>query len=291
MVTSDGTVPVGYLLAVLRYRWKRLLLLVLLSTLLALSAALTLPRRYEAEVVVLPRGNERSALLNSLGGQLGGLAALAGIGSGEGGQRTEAIQMLQSQILAREFIEDNKLLPVFFKGDWDAQRQVWRGRTRTLNDGVRLFDRGIRVVIEDRRTGLVTMRINWRDPVQAATWANEIVHRANDHLRRRAVARAQESIEYLKREARNAEALDIQQALYRLMEDQYKTLLLANVSDDYALSIIDPAVASDPNQYIFPRRGLFVFGGLFFGLVLALILVFIEASQRSLSSREGALVR
>jgi len=292
MAAANNAVPIAQLLGVLRHRWKRLLTLVMLTTLAGLVAALIIPRRYEAELVALPRGSpNRSALLNSLTGQLGGLAALAGLGSGESGQRAEAIQMLQSQILAREFIQDNKLLPVLFASDWDARRQGWSGRTHTLNDAVEVFDRRIRAVIEDRRTGLVTVRITWRDPGQAASWANEIVRRANDHLRRSTVARAQGSIDYLKREARNADAVEIQQTLYRLMEEQYKSLLLANVSDDYAFSVIDPAVAADPDQYVFPRLGLFTFGGLFFGVVLALILVFIEASQRPIQRPEGSKVQ
>jgi uncharacterized protein involved in exopolysaccharide biosynthesis len=286
MVAPDSSVPFSQVLAVLRTHWKRWLALTLLTTLIGVITALLLQRRYEAEAVVLPRGNERAALMQSLGSQLGGLAALAGLGGAEGGQRAEAIEMLQSQILAREFIVDNKLLPVLFASDWDVQRNGWR-HVRTINEGVALFDHRIRTVIEDRRTGLATVRITWKDPVQAAAWANELVRRANNELRQRAVTRAQGSIEYLKREARSAEAVDIQQALYRLMEDQYKTLLLANVSDDYALSVIDPAVASDPRQYVFPRRALFAFGGLFFGLVLVLMMAFIQAAQRAADTRDG----
>jgi len=274
----DGTVSLVQLFAVARYRWRWLLALLLVPTVLAVLLAITTPRRYEAAVVVLPRTQDRSALLSSLG-QLGGLASLAGLGSAEGGQRAEAIQMLQSQILARQFIEENKLLPVLFPNDWDAQHQSWHRRARTMNEAVRQFDRGIRTVVEDRRTGLITMRIIWRDRVQAAAWANDLVRLANDQLRRRAVQRAQGAINYLQREAANATAVEIQQALYRLMEEQYKTLLLARVNEDYALSIIDPAVVADPNQYVSPHKVLNAIAGLMFGAVLALILLFIEAAR------------
>ncbi len=281
MSTDADTVPVAHVLGVLRYRWKWLLALLVLAMVIGLTLASLAPRRWQGELVALPRGgSDRSALLNSLSGQLGGLAALAGLGGGESGQRAEAVQMLQSQVLAREFIEENKLLPVLFADDWDQPRQTWSGHSHTLNEAVRDFDRGIRSVIEDRRTGLVTVRITWRDPVQAAVWANELVRRANARLRSRAIARAQGSIDYLKREARNTDVVEIQQSLYRLMEDQYKNLLLANVSEDYAFSIIDPAYPPDPKQYVFPRRGLFIFGGFFFALVLALIWAFIEAARR-----------
>jgi uncharacterized protein involved in exopolysaccharide biosynthesis len=290
MAPADSTVPVALLLRVIRRRWRLLALLVLAAILLAVIAAAVLPRRYEAGLVALPRGSDRNALLNSLTGQLGGLAALAGLGGGEGGQRAEAIQMLQSQILAREFIEDKKLLPVLFASDWDEARQSWRRRTRTLNDGVDYFDHRVRTVVEDRRTGLVTLRITWGDPRQAAEWANELVRRANDRLRQRAITRSQGSIDYLKKEARNTDVVEIQQSLYRLMEDQYKSLLLANVTEDYAFSVIDPAVASDPRGYVFPRMSLFAFGGLFFGVVLALIVAFVEAAQGSVPP-DGSLRR
>jgi uncharacterized protein involved in exopolysaccharide biosynthesis len=280
----EGTVTLVQLFAAARYRWRWLLALVLVPAVLAVLLAITTPRRYEGAVVVLPRTQDRSALLGSLG-QLGGLASLAGLGSAESGQRAEAIQMLQSQILARQFIEQNKLLPVLFPHDWDAEHQSWRRRARTMNEAVRQFDRGIRSVVEDRRTGLITMRITWLDRAQAAAWANDLVRLANDQLRRRAVQRAQGAIEYLQREASNATAVEIQQTLYRLMEEQYKTLLLAKVNEDYALSIIDPAVVADPNQYVSPHKVLNAFAGLMFGGVLALILVFIEAAR--MAQRQG----
>jgi uncharacterized protein involved in exopolysaccharide biosynthesis len=279
MFVPDETIPAVHLLRVVRFRWRLLLALVLAPALLGLLYALISARRYEAEVVVLPRTQDRSGLLSSLGGQLGGLAALAGLSLNESSQRAEALQMLQSQILARQFILDQQLMHLLFSSEWDAQHQRWRGKPRTINDAVQYFDHGIRFVIEDRRTGLVTVRIIWRDPAQAAVWANELVRRANDQLRDRAVVRAQRSIDYLKREASKADAVEIQQTLYRLMEDQYKTLLLANVSNDYALSIIDPAVAADPDQYVSPRAGLYVFAGLFLGILLASFVVFMTAPR------------
>jgi uncharacterized protein involved in exopolysaccharide biosynthesis len=286
MSTAESSLPLAHVLRVVRRRWKLWVGVVVVAALAGLVASLIIPRRYEAEVVALPRGSDRSALLGTLSGQLGGLAALAGLGSGQSGQRAEALQMLQSNLLAREFIQENKLLPLLYASDWDARRQAWNGHVRTLNEGVALFDHRIRSVLEDRRTGLVTVRVTWKDPVQAAAWANELVRRANDSLRERAVARAQASIAYLKREARNADAVEIQQTLYHLMEEQYKTLLLANVSDDYEFSLIDPAVAPDPEQYAFPRKALFTFGGFFFGIVLVLTLIFIEASQRAMEIPE-----
>jgi uncharacterized protein involved in exopolysaccharide biosynthesis len=261
-----------------------------LSALTGLAASFVVSPRYEAELVVLPRGSNRGALLNSLGGQLGELGALAGLSGANSGERAEGIQMLQSRVLARSFIRDNNLTAVLFASAWDDGRQGWKtADPPTLNDAVLYFDRHVRDVSEDRRTGLVTVRITWRDPVRAAAWANEIVRLANEQLRSRAVARAQGAIDYLKREAQATASVEIQQALYHLMEDQYKTLLLANVSEDYAFSVIDPAVAADAKHYVFPNRALFSFAGLFFGGVLVLMLAFLQALRswpRAAAARE-----
>lgn len=281
MTAPDTTVPLANVLQVLSARWRLWLLLILLPTLAALGISLSVARRYEAELVALPRSTDRSALLNALG-QFGGLVSLAGLGSADSGQRAEAIETLQSQILARQFIQDRGLLTEMFASKWDGARGRWKVPVPpTLNDAVEFFDHRVRDVTDDRRTGLVTVRITWTDPVQAAAWANELVQRANDELRRRAVARAQEAIAYLKREAHETETVEVQQALYRLMEEQYKILLLANVNEDYAFSVIDPAVAPDITRPQYPSRRLFTLAGAFFGITLVLALAFFEASRRS----------
>ena len=277
MAEPQTLVPLALVLRVLHRHWKLWVVLLLLSALAGLAASYLVWPRYEAEVVALPRGNDRGALLNSLGGQLGELGVLAGITPGGGSERAEAIQMLQSRFLARKFIEDNNLIEVLLPSASDSILRRWKvANSPTLNDAVLYFDRRIRDVIEDRRAGLVTVRITWTDPVHAAMWANEIVRLANEQLRNRAVVRAQGAIDYLKREAQATASVEVQQALYRLMEDQYKTLLLANVSEDYAFSVIDPAVASDAKRYVFPNRTLFSFAGLFFGGVLVLMLALLQ---------------
>lgn len=81
---------------------------------------------YRAEVLLAP-ASDRTTL--PLGGQLGGLAAIAGVAP-RGGDVAEAIATLKSRELARAFIEDEGLLTVFFADEWDAQNERW------LNDGV-----------------------------------------------------------------------------------------------------------------------------------------------------------
>lgn len=268
------------LVGIARRRWVWMLALLLAAPLVSLAISMFLPKWYEAQVVTIPQDNQRrGGLLDSVSGQASSLAALAGITLGNDGQKYEAIEMLRSEILARQFIREDNLLPVLFAGDWDARNHAWSGRVRTLNDGVLYFDRHVRNVIEDRRTGLVTLRIEWRDPVQAAAWANELVRRANEQLRERALARAQRAVTYLQGEALKTDSVEVREALYRLLEQQYKDIVLANVTDEYALTVIDPAVAADRKHYIFPDRVLFGIGGLFVGLVGCWLIALVAANK------------
>jgi len=231
----------------------------------AFGASFLLTREYSASVTLLPVKSERPTALSSATGQLGGLASLAGIGIGNDDDRSEAIATLQSRALASAFIEQHKLLPVIFDDKWDAASGRWRTTspddTPTLNDGYRRFDQKIRSVTEDRRTGIVTLTITWRDPKLAADWANELAARVNREMRDRAITEARRSLEYLNRELDKTQVVDLRQPIYRLIENRINTVMLANVRDEYAFKIVDRATAPDADDYSRPLHWLFALAG------------------------------
>jgi uncharacterized protein involved in exopolysaccharide biosynthesis len=225
----------------------------------ASGASFLLQREYSASVTLRPTS------LSSVTGQLGGLAALAGIGLGNDDDRSEAIATLQSRALISTFIEQHKLLPMIFADKWDAAAGRWRttdpADTPSLNDGYRRFDQKIRSVTEDRRTGVVTLTITWRDPKLAADWANELAARVNREMRDRAIGEARRSLEYLNRELDKTQVVDLRQPIYRLIENRINTVMLANVRDEYAFKIVDPATPPDADDYSRPLHWLFALAG------------------------------
>src|SRR5690606_11983009 len=73
------------------------------------SAALARPM-YEASLIMAPAGNTAgSSALQGLG-QLGGLAALAGISMPEADRRTEFLEVLRSRSFASDFLSHHDLL-------------------------------------------------------------------------------------------------------------------------------------------------------------------------------------
>ncbi len=242
------------------------------------SVSYMLPREYSASVTLLPVKSERPAALNGAVGQLSGLASLAGIGIGNDDDRSEAIATLRSRALGSAFIEKYKLLPLIFKDKWDAASGRWRGNDSedvpTLNDGYRRFDREIRSVTEDRRTGIVTLTITWRDPIQAADWANELAARVNREMRDRAIGEARRSLDYLNRELDKTQIVELRNPIYRLIENRINTVMLANVRDEYAFRIIDRATPPDSDDYSRPLHWLFALAGATLGALVGAAVVF-----------------
>ena len=270
---------------------------VVLTTLAALIYALLATPIYRAELLMVPAddSNQASGGLSILGSQLGGLASLAGLDLGEGTTDSyTALAVLESRRFAREFIEAENLMPVLFANQWDSQTEGWKQPTlivrivqginglfsmRDKHDGsdnyaptawdaYRLMDDEILSISSDDVTGLITVSIEWDDPLLAAEWANSVVARLNDDIRNQAVVEAEKSIQFLKKRLEETMPVAIEQAFYGLIEAQTKTVMLANVREEYSFKVIDPAVV--PEEPVRPKRILSVVLGIFLGAVIGI---------------------
>ena len=241
--------------------------------------ALTAKEWYRAEVLLAPA--ERTDV-SSLPGQLGGLAALAGVNVG-GGDSVEAIATLLSRDFAGNCITDENLIPVLFADDWDADNQRWISddpeAVPDIRDAIRTFHEDILRVDEDRGSGLVTVAVEWKDPDEAAAWAGVLVERLNAELRARTLREAEANVAYLQEEMQKTNVVTLQQAVGRLVESELQKLMLARGTKEFAFRIIDPA--QPPDRRVRPKRSLIVVVGTFFGGVLSLIWVFLAQALRS----------
>src|ERR1700730_5005484 len=106
--------------------WQGKWLIIGVTAAFAMSSAalvLSLTSWYRAEVLLAPVRAKSAADLASPLGSLGGLASLAGITLG--GSTSEPLAVLESRDLARQFIEQQNLLPVIFARKWDTKLARW----------------------------------------------------------------------------------------------------------------------------------------------------------------------
>jgi len=263
--------------------------------LIGITWALLQSPLYRTQVVFMPVNMDAGigGIARNLVGQMGGIASLVGLQVDAPDERQEAVEFLRSRLLTEKFIDRNGLLPILFQDRWDASRKAWKSNVApTPGLAFQVFSPGVRAIREDRRTGLVTLTITWKDPVQAAIWANGLVAMANAELRQAAIRDAQGSIKYLNDELTKTEVVEMRQVIFRLIESQVRNIMLANVREQYAFKVIDPAVIPDPSERIRPRPVAMTVGGIVLGGVFALLWVLgayslgrpkSEAGQRELT--------
>ena len=274
--TQDESVNLRTVLAqLLRKRWW-ILAGVVVSTVVFTAAAHWITPVYRVTVVMVTVSSERNSLAGSVSqslGQIGGgLASLAGLNVGSGDSETqEALGVLRSREFGEQFIKDENLMPQLFASNWDSATQSWKAGkgVPTINKAFNYFNKGIRTVTQDNKTGLTTLQIDWRDRNAAAAWANQLLKRLNAVMRSRAITNADASIAFLERELQTTSVVETREAINRLIETQVKQRMLANVTEEYAFRIVDPAIASDADDPIKPPKTLLLIAGPIVGLLLS----------------------
>ena len=264
----------------------------------ALAAAVMTPM-YRAEVVLAPVTAEDSGRYSPQLEKFSGIAALAGVNLRQHSSRkNEALATLESRLLTERFIEEEKLLPVLFHHLWDQEQGDWKvddpDDRPTLWDAYELFDQDVRRIYEDKRSGLVVLSIEWEDPELATRWGNELVRRVNEMLRERTAQESQKAIGFLQQQLTQVSAVELEQVLHRLIESEMKEIILANINEEFAFRVIDPAAL--PGEPFRPRWGqMLALGaalGLAAGVTLSLLLGFSRRSglpaERQNPPRDGA---
>jgi uncharacterized protein involved in exopolysaccharide biosynthesis len=82
--------------------------------------------------------------------------------------------------------------------------------------------------------------------------------------------------------------VEVQQAIYRLMEAQTKKQMVASTREEYAFQTIDPAVP--PQERASPKRALIVLTGLVLGLALGTLVVSVMRSRKHRNRGAGGEV-
>lgn len=266
-----------------------ILTITLVCTALATTAAFVMTKKYKAEVVLTVADDAKGKSgLGGLASQFGGLADMAGVTVAGGNSAELMVAVLKSKRLLSDFVTENNLMPILFAKKWDGQAKKWAvddpEEIPTLNDAIKLIEKKIMVVNADKKTGLITLTMEWKNAQQATDWANDLVKRANKIERDRSIKEAETSTAYLTEELKKTSVVEVQQAIYRLIEAQVKSVMLANTREQFALKVLDPAIAVDEKDFVTPKRGLIIAISAIAGLLFGSLIAFIRAALRKRSA-------
>jgi len=256
--------------------------LIVLAFVIACTAAAVLLARamtpiYRASTVLVPASLDSNGMSGGLSalGSLGGLAALAGItAGGNAGAAEQALAVLRSREFTEKFMREKDILPQIYPAIWDRKARAWTvaaDKQPSYARAYEYFDKAIRDIESDKRTGLVTVRIEWRDPVVAASWANDMIAKLNTEMRARAMADSNAAIGYLEKELGTTSTVETRHAIGRLMEAKVNQRMLASVTQEYSFRVVDRAMAPDPRDKVRPKVRLLAALGFMFGGVLGAV--------------------
>jgi uncharacterized protein involved in exopolysaccharide biosynthesis len=244
-----------------------------------------------------------------LAGQFGGLASLAGINLGgdpSSDKAAMAMELLKTWDFLDNFIRDNELeVAVFASRRWDraTDRLVIDPHlyNTATNQWVRDFDphkgetanpsswelyeemRERISVRQNANTGFITLSVEFYSPTVAKRWADKLVAAVNLHIRTRDRDQARENIDYLRQQIDQTSLAEMKNVFYQLIEEQTKTLMLSEVSEEYVLSILSPARV--PEKKSRPNRALICISGSVVGFVSGLLMALLLSSYGARSER------
>ena len=281
--------------------WSGKLIIIIISALFAISSvlyAINQPNIYKATTLLSPAGEQSGAGgLAKMAGQFGGLASLAGINlGGSGTDKTGlALEVLKSRFFLENFIEKHNLLvPLMAANNWnistntlmfdeeiyDPENNTWLREVKAPKkpqpsswEAFKEF-KEILTIATDKESGMITLEIEHYSPEIATQWLKLLVTDINSTMREQDKIEAKNSIDYLTKKLQETQLADMQTVFYQLIEEQTKTIMLAEVSKEYVLKTIDPANA--PEEKAKPKRALIVVLGTMLGVIFSVLIVLIR---------------
>ncbi len=282
--TEEDEIDLLELIRTLLHAWKTVLVITILCTGLAVCYALFAPEVFKAETLLAPAQEEKSGASSAFS-QFGGLAAMAGVSIPSDSNIEKVVATLNSRKFLSEYIKQKKLLPILFEEIWDSNNEVWLVQSAdhepSEQNAIQSLKGNLSVEVGNK-TDLITLSIYWKDPEVAAQWANDLVKQLNEQLREQAIEDSKKRVGYLEQELAKTTLQDMRAVLYKLLESEKQKAMLANVNEDFALEVIDPAVAPEKREK--PKRKLIVVLGGVFGGILGIFAVFFTQFLKKLKS-------
>ena len=264
----------------------------------SVAFAILQPNIYKSEALLAPASEEQGGGLSALASQFGGLASLAGVNlGGKGGtDKTElAIEVLKSRQFTSEFIQKHNILADLMAAEkWDRDTdkiiydpELYNEQTNnwvrdveppfkpepSMQEAYKEFSK-IFAVNKAKDTGMVTISVEHLSPTVAEQWVTWLIQDINKVMKDRDVAEANRSSEFLNKQIALTNVADIRTILYKLVEEQAKTIMFAEVRDEYVFKTIDPALA--PEEKAKPKRALICVLGTMLGGMLGIMFVLVR---------------
>lgn len=265
---------------------------------LSVIYAINQPNMYKSFAVLVPADEQSQGGMSALAGQFGGLASLAGVNLGGNSSTNKAqlaLEVLKSRQFVADFIEKHSILPdLMAVEEWERSSNVikydnelysedddkWLREVQppyqpepSMQEAFKIFREVVAADI-DEESGIIVISVIHQSPIIAQRWVSWLIEDINSVMKARDVKEANRSTDFLMQQLKQTQIADIRTVLYKLIEEQAKTIMFANVRDEYVFKTIDPALV--PEEKSGPKRAIICIIGTIIGGILSTLFVLIR---------------
>jgi uncharacterized protein involved in exopolysaccharide biosynthesis len=228
------------------------------AAILAVVVSLLMTNIYRSEATITVRQQEKAEGGPALAA-LRGVAGIAGdiVGLGGGGDVDKIEALLKSRELVRRVVDKNSLLPRLFADDWDPRKKEWKSNPApTIQDAYKLFKDDLLTVSRDRKTDIITVKLDHRDPHFAKELADYYLTELSETLREETLNDATENQRFLQEQLDKTSDALLREKISNLLAKEIEKETFARAQKYYSFIVLDPPVVSDLDKKVKPKRAI-----------------------------------
>ena len=292
----DDEIDLRELFGVLWAGSRKIIAITAVFAFVSVIYALSLSDQYKATVLLAPAHSDSSDLSGALG-QLGGLASLAGvdIGGGDSSEAQMAQEIMKSWSFIDGFIADNDLaVELCAVQDWsqgsnellindgvyDTENKQWLSSKNECDVRgppsswvlFQAFSERL-VVSENKKSGLVSVSIEYYSPQIAKQWLDMYVAAINAHMQQRQMEKVTNNINYLQAQIEKTSIAEMREVFYTIIAEQTKNKMMTEASPEYAFVAVSPSMVPEVKSQ--PERAFICIIGTLLGGILSVLLVLV----------------
>lgn len=282
MAIIDGKWIIGFTTAIL--------------TTIALVYSLSLPNIYQSKALLVP--NKSMTEYNSLQ-NYSSIASVAGLNISPKSSESNSMKAIQ-KLSSLSFFEYNILPNIFLPNlmavdSWNPQNNVLTFNKNIYNadndtwirdysfpnklipsaqESYKIFTENHLSITEDKKSGLITIKIKHQSPYIAMEWVALIVDKINTFYREKDRDEAELAVKYLNEQISKTKFSEIKQSIAVLLQQETQKLTLIEANKFYVYEYIDPPAVMEYKSE--PRRSLICILGLIFGLCIGVVIALLS---------------
>ena len=263
-----------------------------LGTLIALLYSLYLPNIYKSVALLTPANQDSSG--SSMFSQYSGMASLAGISLPAGDEENvlEAIERIKSfdffhnsflpNIALENLMAVQDWLPkankiIYDENDYDLASKKWIREVSypklivpSPQESFIVYKQIMKI---SKNKSFIQISIEHQSPFIAQKWTQLIIEEINKTMRYEDKDRTSKSIDFLNNQSLKISYEEIKQSMATLLQEQMKSLMMIEASEDYVFKIVSSPLA--PELKSEPKRSVIVILGFLGSLLLSIIYILV----------------